>query len=82
MMSRKSHNHRTCPNNDKKENKQNITKTYLFNFDPLKPLLYSKTGITLFFLFLLENTDYGYSLESPRQGGSNEFLQPMFWAEV
>ena len=30
-------------------------------------------GYTLFFLFLLKNTDCGYSLELPRQGGSNEY---------
>ena len=27
----------------------------------------------LFFLFLLENVDCGYSLEPPRRGGSNEY---------
>ena len=36
---------------------------------------------TLSFLFLLENIDCGYFLELPRWGGSNEYLQPMFWAE-
>ena len=36
-------------------------------------------GYTLFFLFLLKNIDCGYSLELPRQGGSNEYYsQPMF----
>ena len=33
-------------------------------------------------LFLLENIDYGYSLEPPRWGGSNEYPQSMFWAEL
>ena len=28
------------------------------------------------------NIDYGYSLEPPRQGGSNEYPQSMFWAEI
>ena len=36
------------------------------------------TGYTLFFLFLLKNIDYGYSLEPPRRGGSNEYPQSMF----
>ena len=35
-------------------------------------------GHTLFFLFLLKNIDCGYSLEPPRQGGSNEYPQSMF----
>ena len=32
----------------------------------------------IFFLFLLKNIDCGYSLEPPRQGGSNEYPQSMF----
>ena len=30
------------------------------------------------FMFLLKNIDRGYSLEPPRQGGSNEYSQSMF----
>ena len=26
--------------------------------------------------------DCGYSLEPPRRGGSNEYPQSMFWAEI
>ena len=26
--------------------------------------------------------DWGYSLEPPSRGGSNEYLQSMFWAEI
>ena len=60
-----------------------ITKTYLYNFDPLKPHFYIvKLGFTLFFIFLLKNLDCGYSLEPPPRGGSNEYLQSMFWAEI
>ena len=60
-----------------------ITKTRLYNFDPLKPYFYIvKLGFTgvyiLFFLFLLKNIDCGYSLEPPRRGGSNEYPQSMF----
>ena len=59
-----------------------ITKTCLYNFDPLKPDFYIVklrfTGYTLDFLFLLKNIDYGYSLEPPRRGGSNEYQQSMF----
>ena len=57
-------------------------KTYLYNFDLLKPHFYiAKLGLqgyTLFFLFLLKNIDCGYLLEPPRQGGSNEYPQSIF----
>ena len=63
-----------------------ITKTCLYNFDPLKPHFYivklGFIGITLFFLFLLKNIDCGYSLEPPRWGGSNEYPLSMFWTEI
>ena len=64
-----------------------ITKTRLYNFDPLKPHFYIvKQGfkgvyIIFFFLFLLK-TNCGHSLEPPRQGGSSEYPQSMFWAEI
>ena len=29
-----------------------------------------------------QNIDCGYSLEPPRRGGSNEYAQSMFWAEI
>ena len=29
-----------------------------------------------------QNIDCGYSLDPPRRGGSNEYLQSMFWAEI
>ena len=48
---------------------------------PYTPLLDSKTrvcGIYLFFLFLLQNKDCGYSLEPPWRGGFNVYPQSMF----
>ena len=64
-----------------------IMKTYLYNVDPVKPHFYIvKLGFagvySIFFLFLLKNIDCGYSLEPPRRGGSNEYPQSMFWAEI
>ena len=63
-----------------------ITKTYLYNFDPLKPHFYivklGFTGVYIIFLISLQNIDCGYSLEPPRWGGSNEYPQSMFWAEI
>ena len=51
-----------------------ITKTCLYNFDPLKPHFYivkmGFTGVYIIFLILLENF-----LEPPRPGSSNEYPQ-------
>ena len=59
-----------------------ITKTCLYNFDPLKPHCYivklGLQGYTLFFLFLLKNIHSGYSSELPRGGGSDVYPQSMF----
>ena len=54
-----------------------ITKTCLYNFDPLKPHFYIvKLGfaeVYITFLISAQNIDCGYSLEPPRRGGSNEY---------
>ena len=54
-----------------------ITKTCLYNFDPLKPHFYivklGFTGVYIIFLISAQNIDCGYSLEPPRRGGSNEY---------
>ena len=59
-----------------------ITKTCLYDFDPLKPHFYiiklGFTGVYIIFLFLLKNIDCGYPLETPRRGGSNGYPQSMF----
>ena len=59
-----------------------ITKTCLYNFDPLKPHFYIEklgfTGVYIIFLISAQNIDCGYSLEPPRRGGSNEYPQSMF----
>ena len=59
-----------------------ITKTYLYNVDPLKPHFYivklGFTGVYIIFLISAQNIDCGYSLEPPRRGGSNEYPQSMF----
>ena len=50
---------------------QNITKTCLYNSDPLKPHFYivklGFPGVYIIFLYLLKNIDCGYSLEPPRR---------------
>ena len=37
--------------------------------------------IFLYFLIFDQNIDCGYTLETPRQGGSNEYPQSMFWTK-
>ena len=63
-----------------------MTKTYLYNFDPLLPHFYivklGFTGVYIIFLISAQKIDCGYSLEPPRRGGSNEYPQSMFWAEI
>ena len=63
-----------------------ITKTCLYNFDPLKPHFYivklGFAGVQVIFLISAQNMDCWYSLEPPRRGGSNEYPQSMFRAEI
>ena len=60
----------------------NITKTDLYNFDPLKPHFYIvKLGFTVvYIIFLISAQKHRllYSLEPPWRGGSNEYPQSMF----
>ena len=81
----------TSPSQKKKKKKRkinnfNITKTYLYNSDALQPHFYivklGFTGIYIIFLISAQNIDCGYSLEPPRRGGSNEYPQSMFCAEI
>ena len=57
--------------------RNSITKTCLYNFDPLKPHFYigklGFTGVEIIFLISAQNIDCGYSLELPRRGFSNEY---------
>ena len=63
-----------------------ITKTCLYNFDPLKPHFYivklGFTGVYIIFVISALNIDCGYWLEPPRRGGSNEYPQSMYCAEI
>ena len=59
-----------------------IRKTCPCNVYPLEPHFYIAklgfAGVYIFFLFLLQNIDCGYSLEPPGRGGSNVYPQSMF----
>ena len=57
--------------------RKNITKTCLYNFDPLKSHFHivklGFTGVYIIFLISAQNIECGYSLEPPRRCGSNEY---------
>ena len=63
-----------------------ITKTCLYSFDPLKPHFYivnlGFTGVYVIFRISAQKHILWYSLEPPRRGGSNEYPQSLFWAEI
>ena len=48
----------------------------------IKPYFYTVklgfTGVYIIFLISAQNIDCGYSLEPPRRGGFNEYVQSMF----
>ena len=62
-----------------------IKKTYLYNFNSLKPhfckVKLGFTGVYIIFTYFCSKHKLWYSLEPPRRGGSNEYPQSMFWAE-
>ena len=63
-----------------------ITKICLCNVDPLKPHLYivklGFAGEYIIFLISAQKHRLRYSLEPPRRGGSNEYPQSIFCAEI
>ena len=65
---------------------QYIRKTCPCNIYLLEPHFYivklGFTGVYLFFLFLLQNIDCGYSLEPPQRGGSNVYPHSMFRPKI
>ena len=66
--------------------KSEPSRNHTYNFYPLKPHFYIvKLGFTwvyIIFLISAQNIDCWHSLEPPRPGGSNEYQQSMFWAEI
>ena len=63
---------------------QNITKTCLFKYTEnftIKKWKFSDKNSDIF-QDSAQNIDCEYSLEPPRRGGSNEYPQSMFWAEI
>ena len=68
------------------EPRQAITETCLYNFDTLKPHFYlvklGFRGVYIIFLISAQKHRLWHSLEPPRRGGSNEYPQSMFRAEI
>ena len=66
--------------------KSDITKTCLYNFDPLKPHFYivklGFKGVYIISLISAQKHWLWELLEPPHQGGSNESPQSTFWAEI
>ena len=61
-----------------------ITKTHLFKYTEnfaSKNWEFSDKNSDIFHI-IAQNIDCGYSLEPPRRGGSNEYPQSMFWANI
>ena len=62
-----------------------ITKTRLFkyteSFTSKKTKIFQIKNSDIFHISA-QNIDCGYSLEPPRRGGSNEYPQSMFYAEI
>ena len=50
-----------------------------FHLQKLKIFRWKNSDI---FHISAQNIEYGYSLEPPRRGSSNEYPQSMFWAEI
>ena len=56
-----------------------ITKTRLFKYiENFTTRNWKFSGKNLIFFIFMLKTDCGYTLEPPRRGGSNEYLQSMF----
>ena len=59
-----------------------ITKTYLFKYTEnfITENENFQIKILILFKFLLKNIDYGYTLEPPHRGGSNEYPQTVLFS--
>ena len=70
---------KTCFSESKlalKSEKKNIRKHTLITYPYNIGLIF----LRCIFFYFAQNTDYGYTLEPPRRGGSNEYPQATFWS--
>ena len=72
-------------NKEKKKIKPSRKHAYII-LTPDKPNFYivklGFTRVNIIFHIFAQNIDCGYLLELPHWGGSNEYQQSMFWAEI
>ena len=59
---------------------ENLPMQYTKIFFQFKNRKFSSEKIDIFLIFA-KNIDCGYTIEPPRRGGSNEYLQSMFWSK-
>ena len=73
----------TSPYSEDSDQPAHITKHAYLIFIPLNPtFLEFLMGFTGVYISFLKIIDCGYSLEPPRRGGSNEYPQSLFRAEI
>ena len=60
---------------------ENMPMQYTEIFSPVKIENFHGNIFDIFLIFA-QNIDCGYTLEPPRRGGSNEYLQSMFWSKI
>ena len=60
---------------------ENMPMQYEGIFKVVKTENFQKNFFFAIFLIFAQNIDCGYTLEPPRQGGSNENPQSMFWSK-
>ena len=67
-----------------KHRDETITKTSLFKYAESSTTKKWRFSDKKSYIFLIsaQNIDCWYSLEPPRRGGSNEYPQSIFWAEI
>ena len=67
----------------KRKHYENTPIQIYWNFHLKKQKIFrQKVSYFFFFFIFAQNIDFGYSLEPPRWGGSNEYPQSMFWAKI
>ena len=70
-----------CWLREREREKNCITKTHLYNYDPLIPHFYMVklgfAGVYIIFLISVQKHRLWYTLEPPHRGGSNEYPQSM-----
>ena len=70
----------SCSNISPNLHYENLPMQYIEKLFGCKNENFQGTNFDIFLIFA-QNIDYGYTLEPPRRGGSNEYPQSMFWSK-